>query len=254
MGTADTLQANRLVQQFRRTWPSASFMARLDQDVLDALITGRWGNRFAAGENLIVEGESTTDVFMLITASVKVTAKLDSGTALLAVRIGGDIVGEMAVADGGRRSATVTAARDDTIAIAVPGEEFFSIVNRHPGAAHLLAAELTRKLRAANRRRVDFSACKVPVRVARVLAEMVEHYGQPIERKPSVRTLRVGLSQGELASLVGAKEASVSEALRELRSLRILEWGYKTVTVRDLPALRIAAGQSPDNAAREEIP
>ncbi len=247
------LQAEYLVQQFRGSWPSASFMARLDRDALDALVADRRAARFAAGQSLIVEGEPAANVFMLISAPVKVTAKLDQGTALLAVRIGGDIVGEMAVADGGVRSATVTAARDDTIAVAVPAEEFVSVIDRSPTAARLLASELTRKLRAANQRRVDFTAYKVPVRVARVLAEMADEYGQPVERKPSVRTLRLGLSQGELATLIGAREASVADALKDLRSRGILEWGYKTVTIRDVQALRIAGRPSPGGGSPGEI-
>lgn len=248
------LQAEHLVQQFQRSWPSTSFMARLDRDALAALVAGRRGARFTAGQSLIVEGEPGADVFMLISALVKVTVKLGQGAALLAVRISGDLVGEIAVVDGGVRSATVTASSDDTTAVTVPAEEFATIIDGYPSAGRLLAAELTRKLRAANRRRVDFASCMVPVRVARVLAEMADKYGQPVERKPSVCTLRIGLSQGELATLIGAREASVADALRDLRSRGILEWGYKTVTIRDVQALRITGGSSPGGGPPGEIP
>ena len=244
-------RAEELVQRFHKSWPPRSFLARLDPGTLGALAVGRYGARFDAGETLIREGDTTTDVFMLMSAQVKVTAQLERGMALLAVRVGGDIVGEMAAADGGPRSATVTATRDDTMAIAVSAEEFVGAVSRHPEASRLLASDLTRKLRAANRRRADFTAYQVPVRVARVLGEMAEEYGQSVDRKPSVRVLRVGLSQGELATLVGAREASVAAALRDMRARGILEWGYRTVTIRDIEALR-AAGHPPP--CGKEIP
>jgi CRP/FNR family transcriptional regulator, cyclic AMP receptor protein len=248
------LQAVGLIHRFRGSWPLTSFMARLDQEALHALAAGQRGRRFEAGQTLLVEGDPATHVLLLMSAQVKITARLDRGMALLAVRIGGDILGEMGVADGGLRSATVTAIRDDTIAVAVPAEEFLSVGDRFPQVGRLLASELTRKLRAANRRRADFTAYPVPVRVARVLAEMTDEYGEHVERKPTVRILRVGLSQSEFATLIGAREASVAEALRDLRSRGILEWGYRTVTIRDLEALRSAGQPIPGDTPPGEIP
>jgi CRP-like cAMP-binding protein len=227
-------------------------MARLEPEALDALMAGKLGTLFAAGEDLIVEGSRVTDVFMLISAQVRVTAKLDKGTALLAVRVGGDLVGEIAAADGGIRSATVTATHDDSIAVMIPGSEFIAVIDRYPAASHLYMAELTRKLRAATRRRVDFTAYKVSTRIARVLAEMAGEYGQPVERKPEARTLRVGLSQAGLATLVGAKEASTVQALKDLHARGILEWGYRTVTIPDISALRIAGRLEPDVGAHDD--
>ena len=180
-------------------------------------------------------------MFLLINAMVKVTVRHSRGTKLLAVMAGGDIAGEMAVAEGCIRSATVTASRDDTVAVAVPGEEFKAVMGKFPAAALLLTAELSRKLRAANRRRADFTAHKVPARVARVLAEMADFYGQTVPRRTE-RLLQLGFSQQEFATLIGAREAAVSDALRDLRARRILSWGYKTVTIYDMDALRVACG------------
>jgi CRP/FNR family transcriptional regulator, cyclic AMP receptor protein len=217
-------------------------MARLDRNVLDDLVADREVARFAAGEALIVEGDLSSDVFLLINAVVKVMVELNQEMKLLAVRAGGDIVGEMAVADGDTCSATVIASRDETMAVAVPGEEFKAVMKRSPDAALLLASELSRKLCASNRRRADFTAHKVPARVARVLAEMADDYGRSAPGRTE-RTLQIGLRQEEFATLIGAREATVSEALRDLRRRGILRWGYKNVTVHDMAALR-AAGDS----------
>lgn len=217
-------------------------MACLDQKVLDDLAADREGTRFTMDEALIVEGESASDVFLLVDAVVKVTVELNQGTTLLAVRVGGDIVGEMAVIDGDICSATVTASRNEITAVAVPGDEFRSVMDRSPATARLLASDLSRKLRASNRRRADFTARKVPARVARVLAEMADDYGRSIQGRTE-RILQIGLSQEEFATLIGAREAAVSDALRNLRTRGILRWGYKTVTIYDMDALR-AAGDS----------
>jgi CRP/FNR family cyclic AMP-dependent transcriptional regulator len=249
------LPVERLIQEHARSWPAASFLARLDRDVLSALVIGRRVTHFAAGAHLMVEDDPAAEVFLLVSGLVKVTARLSQGSALLAVRVGGDLLGEIAVADGGARSATVTAVgRGGAAAIAIPGQDFTSAMDRYPAAARLHAATLTRKLRAANRRRVDFTACQVPVRLARLLAEMAQDYGKAADHPKGVITLRVGLGQAELATLIGAGEASVSDALRDLRCRGILAWGYREVHITDLAALR-AAGQLPPNGpAPGEIP
>jgi CRP/FNR family transcriptional regulator, cyclic AMP receptor protein len=72
--------------------------------------------RFRKGQTLISEGEQADDIFLLLDASVKVSAQLDAGgRALLAIRIGGDVVGEIAAMDGGTRSATVSACGHEPV-------------------------------------------------------------------------------------------------------------------------------------------
>jgi CRP/FNR family cyclic AMP-dependent transcriptional regulator len=215
MGAERELQARQLARLHRPSWPRMSFLARLEPEALDLLITGRQGTRLAAGQPLIVEGEAADDVFLLLDGVVKIAVRLGRGPALLTLRVGGDIVGEMAVADGGTRSATVTATRDGDVVV-VPGDEFVAVMGRYPAAGQLLSAELSRRLRASDRRWADFTGCKVDVRVARVLVELADRYGQHEPGRPSTLVLRFGLTQKELATLVGAGEAAVSEALKKL--------------------------------------
>jgi CRP/FNR family transcriptional regulator, cyclic AMP receptor protein len=238
MATVRGLGARDLVRKHRAFWPETSFLARLERQVLDELVAGRQGIRFPANQAIITEGEPAGDVFLLLDAVVMVTARFGKGTALLAVRVGGDIVGEMAVADGLARSATVTATRHGDLAVAIPGDEFMAVVERHPAASRLLTAQLSRKLRAADRRRTDFTAHKVPQRVARILAELADDYGRPERNRPGTLTLTIGITQGQLATLVGAGESTVQQVLKELGRQKILNWGYRAVDICDIEALR----------------
>jgi CRP/FNR family cyclic AMP-dependent transcriptional regulator len=216
-----------------------SFLARLEPTALELLIADRPGMRLAAGQPLIVEGDAADGVFLLMDAVVKVAVRLGRGPALLTLRVSGDIVGEMAVADGGARSATVTATRNGAVVV-VPGDEFMAVMGRYPAAGQLLSAELSRRLRASDRRWADFTGCKVDVRVARVLAELAERYGQREPGRPSALVLRFGLTQKELATLVGAGEAAVAEALKKLDDRQIITRGYREITILDLESLRTA--------------
>ena len=113
-------------------------------------------------------------MFLLLDAIVKVTAQMDEGgTALLAVRLGGDIVGEIALVDGQGRTATVSACGNDPVtAVRVSHNEFRGLLNRHPDAAISLASAIGRKFRSATRRRIDSTGCEAKVRLARALREL----------------------------------------------------------------------------------
>jgi CRP/FNR family transcriptional regulator, cyclic AMP receptor protein len=240
MGAERELQARQLAKVHRPSWRKTSFLARLEPEALDALVAGRQGMRLTAGERLMSEDEAADSVFLLLDAVVKIAVRLDRGSALLAVRVGGDIVGEMAVADGGSRSATVTVGRDGDV-VKVPSGEFMAVMGRYPAAGQLLSAELSRRLRASDRRWADFTACKVDVRVARVLVELAESHGQPEPGRPSMLVLRIGLTQRELATLVGAGEAAVADALKKLDNQQVITRGYREVTIRNVELLRKAA-------------
>ncbi|WP_143263109.1 helix-turn-helix domain-containing protein, partial [Amycolatopsis pretoriensis] len=50
------------------------------------------------------------------------------------------------------------------------------------------------------------------------------------------------ITQPELAALIGAAEPTVHKSLTELRHRKVLDTGYRRMTILDLPALRLAAG------------
>jgi CRP-like cAMP-binding protein len=123
------------------------------------------------------------------------------------------------------------------------GPATFSIIQRSelrrflkhfPDAAVEIAGMVADRLRWANNRRIDFASYPVKVRLVRVLADLVDTYGQ---RHPDGVAVDIQLSQPELASMCGAAEATVQKALRDLRDAGVVETGYRGVLIRDLPAL-----------------
>jgi CRP-like cAMP-binding protein len=214
-------------------------LTALPTTTVQALLDVGIARRFRPGERLVLEGELTTHVFLLLSGCVKVTATTaDGGRALLAVRFPGELVGELAGLDGRPRSATVTAVglvHTRVLTQAV----FQAFLRDHPDAAIAVSRSVAAKLRWATDRRIDFSGYDVPIRVARVLATLVRSHG--------VRTSRgweIGfpLSQPELAALIGAAEPTVHKSLTELRRQSVLKTGYRKMTILDLPRLCLLAG------------
>lgn len=241
MGGENATEAWQIVQQCRGDWPRASFLAGLDTPALrDFLEAGKLAH-FQRGEDLIREGDPTDDTFLLLSATVKVTARLDDGgSALLAVRLGGDIVGEQAAMDGGERSASVSVCDYTPVdAVQVGRDEFHDALSRHPAAATALAAALSRKLRSATRRHIDSTNCTAKVRLARAVLELAEDYGQA---SLGGTVIGVNLTRIELGTLVGVRETTAQRALRDLKGDGVVvDFGRQRLLVPDLAALRTVA-------------
>ncbi len=172
---------------------------------------------------LIREGESTSSVFLLLSGVVKITGRNETSEALLAIRVGGDLVGELSALDGQKRLATVITASRVTARIIGRGE-FDEFLGRNPGIARAVASGISNKLRSATARRIDFTRSTAGTRVARVLLQLAEHYGEDVG---STRVVRCPLTQAELAALAGIAEPSVQRVLRRLRSDAVVTTGYR---------------------------
>ena len=235
-----TADIREIARRCRPEWPHRSFLAELKPSVLQDFLNAGELAWFRKGEVLVNEGDLGADVFLLLEDCVKATARLDEGKqALLAVRVGGDIVGEIAVLDGGVRTATVsTCGHGPVSAVRLGQDDLRRLLGCHPDAAVSLASAVSRKLRAATRLRIDITGCPAKVRMARALLEMAEDYGHP-----GIRGILIGvnLTRIELGSLVGAGPSTAERALRELRESGLILRVGRRVLVPDMDLLRSAA-------------
>ncbi|MET7303181.1 Crp/Fnr family transcriptional regulator [Embleya sp. NPDC005575] len=226
-----------------RTWPRSSLLGGLAGAARERLLTLGTCVRYDADRVLIREGDPTDFVLLLLDGVVKATGRTHDGrSALLAVRLGGDLVGEFAAMDGQPRSATVTTC-GPIVARSVTNGAFLDCMRRDPGIAHAVNASVVTKLRAANNHRIDFTGCDAPTRLARVLYQIAITHGEPLG---AGAVIRWPITQPELATLSGAAEPTVHKALRRLRKTGVVSTGYRTIRVEDLALLSgIAFGPPP---------
>lgn len=217
-------------------WPARSLLGAVAPDARRELLELGVPARFEAGKVLLSEGARDRHMLVLLSGFAKVTARVENGEeSLLAVRVGGDSVGEMAALDGAPRSATVTACGPLTARVVQPGA-LHALLVRRPEVHLALTGILAERLRWANRRRLDFKGYPAKVRLARLLVELATLYGRPAEDGGMVLGCR--LTQPELAALTGAAETTVHKGLRELRHDGLLETGYGSTVIRDPDRLR----------------
>lgn len=221
-------------------WPPGSLLGRLPPATRYRLLELGTPLTVGPAEHLIREGQIGSHMVLLRQGLTKVTAALANGRqALLAIRVSGDILGEIAALNGTPRSATVTTCGPVAVNV-IHMRQWRPFLHECPEAALAIAGIAAARFRWANQRRLDFAGYPAKVRLARILTELTEAYGTPV---PGGWTVGVTLTQPELASLCGAAEPTAEKALRELRRAGVLDTGYRQIVVRDVAALRRLAGR-----------
>ncbi|WP_432086735.1 Crp/Fnr family transcriptional regulator [Streptomyces sp. bgisy095] len=216
-------------------WPDRSLLGVLPAPARAELLGLGSELTFGSGGVLLTEGATDRHLYVILSGFAKVTATVENGQeSLLAVRVGGDSVGEMAALDGAPRSAGVVACGPLRARVIGP-DALRGLMMRRPEVAMALTRIVADRLRWANRRRLDFRGYTVKVRLARLLVELAVAYGRP--RSGGGHVIGFQLTQPELAALTGAAETTVHKGLRDLRDEGLLSTGYRTTTVHDLARL-----------------
>jgi CRP/FNR family cyclic AMP-dependent transcriptional regulator len=223
-----------------RSWPPSTLLGRVPPALRGTLLSVGTEVERPADRPIIRQGDRLGHAYLLIDGLVKVTARDRNGKeALLGIRVGGDLVGEMAALDGSIRSADVIPC-GPLLARVIKREELIDLLTRHGDLAIEVAKMIIERLRWANRRRLDYTAHTPETRVARVLTDVVDTYGR---RTGSVWELGVPLTQAEIAQLAGSKLRTVESVLKGLAGEGIVRRQYRRIEVTDLSRLRaIASG------------
>ncbi|MBM7776173.1 CRP-like cAMP-binding protein [Actinokineospora baliensis] len=217
-------------------WPRASLLGGLDDRVRRELLGLGQPVRVRDGDRLLRAGDPATHVYLLLLGWFKVHANRPSGDeALIAVRSGGDLVGELAAFEGRPRAVSVRACGPGVVR-RIEREDFLVFLTCHGSALRAVLRAVSAKHRWVARR-LDFAGYAVQRRVACVLAELVEK-----DLRHPDGGIPVRLSQAELAALSGTSVPSVQRVLREFRGMGLVETRYRRVVVVDVVGVERVAG------------
>jgi CRP/FNR family transcriptional regulator, cyclic AMP receptor protein len=99
---------------------------------------------FRDGATIMHEGTVGRDFYLLLQGEAAITV----GRRTVGRARAGDYFGEMALIDGGVRSATVT-AKSPVVALRLKQRDLLELIDGHPKLARTIMIELCRRLRAA---------------------------------------------------------------------------------------------------------
>ncbi|GAA3883556.1 Crp/Fnr family transcriptional regulator [Saccharothrix violaceirubra] len=179
--------------------------------------------RYRSGARLLSAGEQGGWAAVLHRGRVRI---VDDGR-VLGTRCAGDIIGEHALVDDGKRPRTVV-AHTPIQALVIGREDFNRVVDRHPHVLWVVSSIALERLPDPGTATDDAFT-----KVVRFLVREAE----------GARTAAVRFSsQEELARMLAVSRASVVRAMSSLRAAGIVETGKGGVTVRDVAALRARCG------------
>ena len=185
------------------------------------------------GQMILTAGSSSDTVYAVQSGIVRVNLYPVSGREVLIRDIpAGELFGELAAIDGGRRSASIVAV-DASVLVAIPGSAFRAAVTEHPDAALWFARHLTRQLRNLTERMLELRALNVSGRLncqlLRLCAQAGVNANQAlIDPAPTHETL---------AALIGSNRESVTRELSYLGSIGLVEQKGRQLRIRDVEEL-----------------
>jgi CRP/FNR family transcriptional regulator, cyclic AMP receptor protein len=214
-----------------------TLLTRHERDTLSDLGMSR---DYPAGAIICLEGDPATHVFILVAGWVKILSSADDGHEIvLALRGDGDLVGDIAGATTGRRTATIQAV-DAVHALIVQYDKFNAFLDANPAAGGVYRRMVTQRWNDASTMLRDHAVTTGAQRLARLLLELADRHGRELD---GAIYLAMPLTQDELASMAGTSRATVTRALSNWRKRRFILTGQRHITILDHEGLRKVAGQ-----------
>ncbi|MET3889430.1 CRP/FNR family cyclic AMP-dependent transcriptional regulator [Bosea sp. OAE506] len=169
--------------------------------------------RFDAGQMLFARGEAGDRLLLVAEGRVRLSVTTEEGRELsMRHAARGELLGEIAVLDGGTRSADAVAITP-VLALSLRRAALDQLMVRHPALSAGIVAFLCRRLRQTTDQLEGIALYSIEVRLARfLLVGLAGRRAAPGKRVP----LDMAFSQGELAQLLGASRPKVNAALGSL--------------------------------------
>lgn len=207
---------------------AGSLFAYLEAADRDHLLTLGVRRTFPANETLLRQGDPTDHVLTIVSGWVRVYSTTPGGReVLVALRGPGDVVGDLAALHGWPRTGSVATVERVT-AIQLRSTQFMHCLHARPTIAIGMLRQMSARLRQAELARMDFAALDVSRRVAMFLMRLAGQHGEP---GPAGITLRVPLTQQDLANGVGASRRAVARSLAVLRERRIVNTSRRRIVI-----------------------
>jgi CRP/FNR family transcriptional regulator len=190
--------------------------------------------RLKAGDALVRAGDRFDAIYVIRSGFLKTVRTDAAGNEMvLALPMGGDAVGLDAI-DPGHHDADVIAL-DATLVAAVPFAQLAQLGRTYPSLERALFRAFSRQLGRHNSMIWLLGRRDAESRLAAFLLDLSERFGR---LGYSRTTFELRMTRQEIGSYLGIKLETVSRSLSALAAAGIIGVNRRTITLRDVPALR----------------
>jgi CRP/FNR family cyclic AMP-dependent transcriptional regulator len=172
---------------------------------------------FDPDQMIFSRGDPGRDIYLVLEGRIRLSILSSDGRELSFAHAGpGSIFGEIATLDGGERTAGATAI-SKVQAMSLPQRAMLELIENNPKVATAAIRFLCTRLRETDQRLEAIALHRIEVRLARLMlsALKLQSPGAAGQNVP----LDLGMSQGELALLIGASRPKVNIALTMLEDM-----------------------------------
>ena len=224
-----------MVDEVNEVLRKAPLFEALDEEDAAALRSSVSEVRLGRGQTLFNEGDEGDRLYVILSGKVKLTrTAVDGRENLLGVLGPSEMFGELSLFDPRPRTASAVAVTDAVLA-GLGHDDLRPFLSSRPHVSLQLLKALAARLRRTNDVMADLVFTDVPGRVAKALLELADKFGKEGEDGLHVHH---GLTQEELAQLVGASRETVNKALADFASRGWLRLEARAVLIVDVERLR----------------
>src|SRR6266511_6166098 len=164
---------------------------------------------FEAGRNVMTIEQPGEAVYVILYGTVKIHVEQGERDVILSILGSGDLLGEMSLIDSVGHSASAVTL-EDSLMLWTDRVTFEYLLDNFPQVARNLVRILTSRVRLSDQLIHALAALDVYGRVARQLLAFAEKYGR---EKNGTLQIRIALTQGDVADLVGASRKRVNQVM-----------------------------------------
>lgn len=218
-----------------------SLFAGIDATAAEQLARRLVRKRYRRGQPIFHQGDPGDALYILIDGAVAVVMSSEDGDRMvLATLRPPDVLGEIALLDGGLRSAGAEAV-EETEAYMLSRATFLDLIREHPPLVDQLLRALGALVRRLSEQASDFVFLDLPGRVAKVLLRLAaeagaEHDGAPLE---------ITVNQARLAEMAGGSRQSINQILQGMSGRGWIEIRGRQLLICAPGELRRRAGLTP---------
>lgn len=206
---------------------ASPFFSGLDAETVHRIAELSNLRRLAPGEVLFLKGDPGDALYAVRRGQVRISTVATSGRQLTLNILGpGDVFGEIALLDGGERTADA-AAEEASELLVIRRPDFLQLLRQQPELSIRLIAFLCDRIRWMSERMEETVLQPLPIRLAQRILALADDYGAQLR-----------ISQEELAVFVGATRETVNRQLQAWRRDELVRIGRGRLDVLNVEALR----------------
>ncbi len=191
-------------------------------------------SRFLSGENIVMHQDGSTDVFFILSGTVRVLLYSPSGKEISFRDMrSGEFFGELAAIDGQSRSANVVALEDTSIA-SLSSEAFWEILRNNVDVSSNLIVRLAKLIRFYSMRLYEFGTLGVEHRIHAELLRLSQDH--MVDDNTAI--ISPVPTHAVIASRISTRREAVARELSALTRSGLLVRKTKSLIISDIRKLK----------------